>query len=112
MEALDEVLALEGAIVAFDFAPDGQVLASRAKAELAPETVKRLAQIGATVTQLFNSLAPALPALAGAGWAPQNGWLYCGGSLTLVVDNGRRAVVVDAAKVDLNRTVDTLFRSR
>ncbi|WP_069802190.1 DUF2173 family protein [Thermogemmatispora onikobensis] len=112
MEALDTVLAVEGAIVAFDFAPDGQLLASRSRTELTPETLKSLAQVSAAITQLFNSLAPALPALMGSGWSPQNGWLYCGGNLTLVVDNGRRAVVAEAAQVDLNRTVDALFRSR
>lgn len=112
MTKLDELLAIDGAIIAFDFAADGKVIDAKAKQELAEEEVARIAQVCATVALLFNTISHALPKLGRPGWAPQNGWVYCGGDLTLVVDNGSRGVIVEASKVDLNHTVDALLRSR
>ncbi|GAC1348587.1 MAG: hypothetical protein NVSMB27_16890 [Ktedonobacteraceae bacterium] len=112
MTKLDELLTIDGALIAFDFAADGKVLDARAKQEVSAEEIGLTAQACAAVTLLFTTLSGALPTLGGTGWLPQNGWVYCGGDRTLLVDNSCRGIIVETSKVDLNHTVEALFRCR
>lgn len=111
MASLNRLLDIDGAILVLDFAADGKLVEYKAKQDTSADAAA-VAQFCATVTMLFNTLASSFAAQTGMKWLPQNGWVLCSGDWTLVADNGTRAVIVDANKVDINRTIDTLFASR
>lgn len=59
MATLDELLNLNGAVAAGEFAADGRLVDYKAKMEMSPEMAAMTAQFCATVTMMFNTLAGA-----------------------------------------------------
>jgi roadblock/LC7 domain-containing protein len=112
MSDLEKLLGIEGTRVAFEFAPDGRLVLYAAQPGISRQEAERMARLAAGISHLFELLTDSLEGAGTSPWRPQNGWLYCGGRWTLMVDNGRRGVVVRADQVDLNRTQEALFALR
>ena len=63
--------------------------------------------VSATVTMLFNTLAPAFQVLSGMEWIPQQGWVYRGGNYTIVI-GGYQGVFAETGKADVNALFSAL----
>jgi roadblock/LC7 domain-containing protein len=107
---LDDLIKMEGVVMAFEFTPDGQCTAQR---NVTPEMAAMTARYCTTVTMEFNTLARAFSTLSEQEWVPQQGWMYQGGDHTVIVGNGGyRVVFVEAAKADLKELLNALFDSK
>jgi roadblock/LC7 domain-containing protein len=105
VSTLEELLKLDGVVAAGEFRPDGSLAGFESYVDMSSGFATMAAQFCATVTMLFNTLAPAFQVLGGGmEWTPQQGWAYRGGDYTVVI-GGYRGVFAETAKAD----VDTLF---
>jgi len=109
MTALDELINIDGVVIACEFSPDGKCTNVRSKMSLQSEKADKSAQYIATVTMMFNTLADAFTKESGMHWIPQHNWSYSGGDWTVVV-GGNQAVFVDSFKADLNKITHALGR--
>ncbi len=107
---LDDLVKMDGVIMAFGFTPEGKCTAYR---NLSPEMTAMAARYCATVTMEFNTLAGAFSTLSERQWIPQHGWMYRGGDHTVIIGNGGyRGVFVESAKANLNELFKALLESR
>ena len=104
MSTLEELLTLDGVLAAGEFGPDGTLVEFESHMDMSSGFATMAAQFCATVTMLFNTLAPAFQVVSGMEWIPQQGWVYRGGNYTIVI-GGYRGVFAETGKADLN----TLF---
>jgi roadblock/LC7 domain-containing protein len=111
MATLDELLKINGAIAAGEFAADGRLVDYRAKMDMSPEMAAMTAQFCATVTMMFNTLAGSFSQLSQMNWTPQQGWMYAGGDFTVAV-GGTRGVFIETAKADFNGLFEALVGPR
>jgi roadblock/LC7 domain-containing protein len=101
VSTLEELLTLDGVVAAGEFRPDGSVVEFQSRMDMSSGFATMAAQFCATVTMLFNTLAPAFQGLSGMDWTPQQGWAYRGGDYTIAI-GGYRGVFVETDKADLN----------
>src|SRR5258708_40126386 len=88
--SLDELVKMEGVLLAFEYAPDGKCLT---RENISPEMAAMAAKFCATVTMQFNTLASAFSALSEQQWTPQHCWVYQGGDYTVITGSGGFPVV-------------------
>jgi roadblock/LC7 domain-containing protein len=113
MATLDELLQLEGVVLAFEYTAEGKLTDYRAQAETSAEMAAMAAQFCATVTMNFNTLAGAFTRLSGMNWTPQQGWAYAGGDYSVAIGgSGYRGVFVETARADYNRLFQSLVGAR
>jgi roadblock/LC7 domain-containing protein len=104
MATLDELLQIDGVVAAGEWAKDGSLTDYKASMDMSPELAAQGAQFCATVSMLFETLAPAFSQLSGMSWTPQEGWAYSGGEWTVAVGGGgRKGVFVETSKADFNK---------
>src|SRR4030095_13067073 len=107
MARLDDLLKIDGAVAAGEFAPDGAVVDFKANMNMSRELAATTAQFCATVSMLFNTLAGAHSQLSGMRWLPQQGWAYSGGDMTVAV-GGRYGIFIRTEKADFTRLFEVL----
>lgn len=113
MATLTDLAKLEGVVLAFEFAPDGQLLGYEANPQTSPEMAAMAAQFCASVTMNFNTLAGAFTKLSDMAWVPQQGWAYCGGNYSVAIGgNGYRGVFIQTACADFNHLFQLLVGIR
>jgi roadblock/LC7 domain-containing protein len=110
MTTLEELLDIEGVVAAGEFAPDGGLVDYRASMDMTPELAALAAQFCATMTMLFNTLAPAFEQFSGMKWTPYQGWAYSGGEYTVAI-GGYRGVFIETAKANFNELFEILVGS-
>jgi roadblock/LC7 domain-containing protein len=109
---LDDLLKIEGVQVAFEFSPDGQPVAYKAKEPLSPEAAAMITQFCATVTMNFNTLAGSFSQLSQQAWVPQQGWMYAGGDYSVAIGGGGyKGVFIESAKADFNQLYRALVEA-
>jgi roadblock/LC7 domain-containing protein len=111
MASLDNLLNFEGVAAAGEFTPDGQLVDYKAKMDMSAEMAQMTAQVCATFTMMFNTLAGSFTQLSGMNWVPQQGWAYSGGEWTVAI-GGNRGVFIETAKADFNQLFEVLVGSR
>ena len=114
MGTLDDLLRLDGVVAAGEFSRDGKLLDWQLRLDLSPEMNTTILEVGrmtgqflASVTMTFESLATAYDKLSDMTWIPQKGWMYTGGTWTVLV-GGNRGVYVETAKADFPRLFEAL----
>jgi roadblock/LC7 domain-containing protein len=113
MATLQELLDLEGVVVAGEFDFEGRMLDYEAKIDMSEEMAQMTAQFCAAVSVMLNTLASSFADRSGMNWVPQHGWAYSGGEWTACIgDGGRRGVLVETSKADFNRLFEALGDER
>ena len=113
MATLQELLDLEGVVLAGEFDFDGSMLDYEAKMDMAVETAQMTAEFCAAVSVMFNSLASSFAERSGMNWVPQQGSAYSGGEWTACMgDGGKRGVFVETSKADFNMLFEALSDDR
>jgi roadblock/LC7 domain-containing protein len=79
MATLQELLDIEGVVVAGEFNLDGSLLDYEAKMDMSEEMAQMTAQYCAAVSIMFSTLTSSFTKLSGMNWVPQHGWAYSGG---------------------------------
>ncbi len=110
MATLDELLNIDGVVVAVEFTADGKLVDYRAKMDMSQEMAEMTAQFHATVTMMFNTLAGSFAQLSQMKWVPQQGWAYSGGDFTAAI-GGNQGVFIETAKTDFNQLFEVLVGS-
>ena len=109
MATLQELLDLEGVVVAGEFDFDGNMLDYEANMDISEEMAQMTAQFCAAVSVMLNTLASSFADRSGMNWVPQHGWAYSGGEWTACIgDGGGRGVLVETSKADLNMLSEAL----
>lgn len=111
MATLDDLLKIDGVVVAAEFTADGRLVDYKANMDMSQEMAEMTAQFCATVTMLFNTLAGAFAQLSQMNWVPQQGWMYAGGDMTTAI-GGNKAVFIETAKADFNQLFEALVGER
>jgi roadblock/LC7 domain-containing protein len=107
MARLDDLLKIDGAVAAGEFAPDGTLVDFKSSMNMSRDLAAATAQFCATVSMLFNTLAGAHSQLSGMRWLPQQGWAYSGGDMTVAV-GGRYGIFIKTEKADFNQLFQVL----
>jgi roadblock/LC7 domain-containing protein len=68
MGTLEESLAVDGVVAAGEFGPDGSLVDFESHMDMSSGFATMAAQFCATVTMLFNTLAPAFQVVSGMEW--------------------------------------------
>jgi roadblock/LC7 domain-containing protein len=109
MATLQELLDLEGVVVAGEFDFEGRMLDYEAKMDMPEGMAQMAAQFCAAVSVMLNTMASSFADRSGMSWVPQRGWTYSGGEWTACIgDRGRRGVFVETARADFNELFDVL----
>jgi roadblock/LC7 domain-containing protein len=109
MATLQELLDLEGVVVAGEFDFEGRMLDYEAKIDMSEEMAQMTAQFCAAVSVMLNTLASSFADRSGMNWEPQRGWTYSGGEWTACIgDGGRRGVFVETSRADFNELFEAL----
>ena len=113
MATLQELLDLEGVVVAGEFDFEGRMLDYEAKMDMPEEMAQMAAQFCAAVSVMLNTMASSFADRSGMNWVPQHGWAYSGGEWTACIgDGGKRGVFVETSKADFNRLFEALGEDR
>ena len=113
MATLQELLDLEGFVVAGEFDFEGRMLDYEAKIDMSEEMAQMSAQFCAAVSVMLNTLASSFAERSGMNWVPQHGWAYSGGEWTACIgDGGRRGALVETVKAAFNRLFEALGDER
>jgi roadblock/LC7 domain-containing protein len=117
MATLQELLDLEGVVVAGEFDFEGRMLDYEANMDMSEDMSEEIAQMTAqfcaAVSVMLNTLASSFADRSGMNWVPQHGWAYSGGGWTACIgDGGRRGVFVETSKADFNRLFEALSDER
>src|SRR5919112_1121756 len=113
MATLQELLDLEGVVVAGEFDFEGRMLDYEAKMDMPEEMAQMAAQFCAAVSVMLNTMASSFADRSGMNWVPQHGWAYSGGEWTACIgDGGKRGVFVETSKADFNRLFGALGEDR
>ena len=103
---LEDLIKMDGVILGFEFTPDGICTGYK---NVTPEMASMITKYCATVTMNFNTLAGAFTALSEQNWIPQKGWVYVGGSFTVIMGNGGyRGVFAESSQVNLDEVFAAL----
>jgi roadblock/LC7 domain-containing protein len=102
--SLDELAKVDGVVAAGEFRLDGTLVDFKSSMDMSEEIAGAAAQFCASVSMLFNTLAPAFEGVSGMRWAPQQGWAYSGGDYTVAIGSGgTKGVFIETAKADFNQ---------
>jgi len=82
---LDELVNMKGVLLAFEFTPDGTCTSYK---NVTREMAAMICRFCAAVTMNFNALANGFTNLSEQQWVPQKGWIYVGGSHTVIMGKG------------------------
>lgn len=107
MISLDELVKMDGVVVACSYTPDGKCIHYRSAMDMPDELAHNAAQYIATVTMMFNTLAGSFTHLSGMPWVPQKGWIYSGGDWTCIAGPDK-AVFAETAKADIGKLFEIL----
>jgi roadblock/LC7 domain-containing protein len=80
MATLQELLDLEGVVLAGEFDFEGRMLDYEAKMDISEEMAQMAAQFCAAVSVILNTMASSFADRSGMNWEPQRGWTYSGES--------------------------------
>jgi roadblock/LC7 domain-containing protein len=109
MPTLDELIAIDGVRVAFEFNADGELTDYRTGAGMQRELAAAIAHYCATVTMNFQTLSGSFTLRSQMNWVPQKAWLYTSRDWTVVVgDGGYRGLFVETNKADFNQLIRLL----
>ena len=78
----DELVNMQDVILAFEFTPDGTCTSYK---NVTREMGAMICHFYAAVTMNFNALASGFTDLSEQQWVPQKGWIYVGGSHTVIM---------------------------
>ena len=113
MSEVDDLVKLDGVLVAGRFGPDGSIAEHQSHALFVevPRMLEMARWFCAAATMMFKSMAFAVDTARGPGfdttsWLPEKGWAYWGGDFAVVV-YGDRFVFAEAEKI---HSLDELFR--
>jgi roadblock/LC7 domain-containing protein len=113
MATLQELLDLEGVVVAGEFDFEGRMLDYEAKIDMSEEMAQMSAQFCAAVSVMLNTVASSFAERSGMNWVPQHGWAYSGGEWTACIGDGDRSgALVERVKADFNRLFEALGDER
>jgi roadblock/LC7 domain-containing protein len=109
----DELVSMDGVLMAGRFGPDWHVAEYKRKALYIedPSAVELTQWFCAAIAMMFNSMAFAVDSIGRTGfdqtsWLPVKGWTYSGGDYAIAV-RGDRFVIAELAKLgsldELNR---------
>ena len=73
MATLEELLDLEGVVVAGEFGLDGSMLDYEAKMDMSEEMARMTAHFCAAASLMLNTLASSFAERSGMNWVPQHG---------------------------------------
>lgn len=110
--SLDDVVAIEGVVLAVEFAPDGSIVDSRSKAEMSEADVMQLAAAGPTLNLLLGAAAQQVSELGVLDLNPPTWVVYSGGEGWTVALAGNVAIVAETAAVDFNALYDVVNGAR
>ena len=105
MVTLDELLDMDGVVVAFEFSLDGELAEYKAKVSMPQDIAELTALFCAAVSSIFNALATTYTRDAPMTWIPQQAWTYSGGGWTVAVgraDGRFRGAFTETGKTDFN----------
>jgi len=108
MATLDDLIKIDGVVAVGEFTDDGKLVDYRANVDMPREMAEMAAQFCSSVTMMFNTLAGSFTQLSQMKWIPQQGWVYCGGDMTVAVANNK-GVFIETAKVDFNELFKVLI---
>jgi len=113
MATLQELLNLEGVVVAGEFDFEGRILDYEATMDMSEVMAQTAAQFCAAVSVTLNTMDSSFADRSGMDWVPQHGWAYSGGEgRACIGDGGRRGVFVETSKADFNRLFEALGEDR
>ena len=113
MATLQELLDLEGVVVAGEFDFEGRMLDYEAKMDMPEEMAQMAAQFCAAVPVMLNTMASSFADRSDMNRVPQHGWAYSSGEWTACIgDGGKRGVFVETSKADFNRLFEALGEDR
>jgi roadblock/LC7 domain-containing protein len=111
----DELVALDGVLMAGRFGPDGSIAEYKAGPWYVanPAAMEMAHWFCITITTLFGSLAYAVDSLTRTGfdqssWLPVKGWAYTGGEYSILV-RGDRFLIAERAKLGNFDQLDRLL---
>ena len=102
MAKLDDLLKIDGVVAVGQFEPDGKLVAYKANTSMPSDIAAMSAQFCASVSMMFKTLGGAFSQLTPMQWAPQQGWAYSGGDMTVAVSGGV-GVFIKTEKADFNK---------
>ena len=109
MSTLQELLDIEGVVLAGEFDFAGSMLDYEANMDISEEMAQMAAQFCAAVSVMLNTMASSFADRSGMNWEPQRGWTYSGGAWTACIgDGGRRGVFVETSRADFNELFEAL----
>ena len=111
MSTLDDLIKIEGVLIASEFTADGRLVDYRAKMEISDEIMGMCAELCAPVNIMFETLAQEFMRFSDMQWLPAKGWAYSGGQWTVAI-GGNRGVFVETAKADFNQLFRILVSER
>ena len=82
---LEDLVKMDGVILAFEFTPDGTCTSYK---NVTREMAAMISQFCAAVTMNFNALANGFTILSEQQWVPQKGWMYVGGNYSVIIGKG------------------------
>ena len=103
---LDDLVNMKGVILAFEFTADGTCISYK---NVTHEMAAMICRFCAAVTMNFNALAVGFTELSEQQWVPQKGWIYVGGTHTVIMGkDGRRGVFAYSAEVSIDEVFAAL----
>ena len=118
MSDFDELVALDGVLMAGRLGPEGRVAESKAASLFVanPGSAEMAQWFCSAITSMFGSLAYAVDRVNRTGfddssWLPVTGWACTGGDYSIVV-RGDRFVIAERAKLGSLDELDRLLGKR
>ena len=103
---LDDLVNMKGVLLAFEFTADGTCTSYK---NVTREMAAMICRFCAAVTMNFNALAGGFTELSEQQWVPQKGWIYVGGTHTVIMGKGgRRGVFAESAQVSIDEVFAAL----
>jgi roadblock/LC7 domain-containing protein len=103
---LDDLVNMKGVILAFEFTADGTCTSYK---NVTREMAAMICRFCAAVTMNFNALASGFTELSEQQWVPQKGWMYVGGTHTVIMGKGgQRRVFAYSADVSIDEVLAAL----
>ena len=113
MSEIDDLVRLDGVVMAGRFGPDGRIAEHKSTALFVenPQLLEMAAWFCAATTMMFNSMAFAVDSVRRSGfdetsWLPEKGWTFWGGDYAVAV-YGDRFVFAEMEKMG---SLDKLFQ--
>ena len=98
MSEIDELVALNGVLMAGRFGPDWGVAEYKNTSLFYAEAIGVMGPFCAAIQMMFNTMGVALGGFTAANWLPVHSWIVSGGDYSICV-HGDRFVLVETAHV-------------